>query len=377
MGRYSATVQPWTETGLDFPGQASVPGFCAAAEAATPPGFQAACAIVRTPDGRAAAASPIFQTTYRLDTSLPIGLRRPIAQIERLLPRLIALPVLGLGSPMMDRCGVGFRAHASPSERAEAFSGLLDGVEARAREAGDILVAVKDLSDRECCWADRVLRGRRYAKMASLPVAVLDLPFASEDEYLSTLSSSTRRSLRRKLRQSAGPVQIIECSTISGLESEIAHLYEQTRTNGKADYGDFDALSPHYVTKILEALNGRAKVLLSWIDGVLASFALLLVGPNCAFAHQIGMNYELAREHNLYFLNWMAAVRFCLERRIQRLEFGQTSYPLKSRLGCRLEPSWTYFRHRSRPINAALRYVAPKFGFDRMENAPTRISTFP
>jgi len=368
LERYSASVNPsWGEYGLEFPGQASVPGFCAAAERASPPGFQISSAIVRTEEGDVAAMSPVFRTSYRLDTSLPVILRRPIALLERIVPGVVTLPVLGLGSPMMDRCAVGFRASSSTSERAEAFSCLLDGVEAAAQDTGTNLIAVKDFGDRERCWADSVLRTRRYARLASLPIAVLDLPFASEDEYLSTLSSSVRRSLRRKLRQSASLVQITECSTITGLEGEIARLYEETRSNRKADYGDFDALSPDYVQKILEGVNGGAKVLLGRINGVLASFALILVGANCAFAHQIGMRYSLAREHNLYFLNWIAVVRFCLDRGIRRLEFGQTSYPLKLRLGCRLEPSWIHFRHRTAPVNAVLRYLAPKFGFDRVE----------
>jgi hypothetical protein len=81
---------------LEFTGQASVPGFCAAAESASPPGFKTSSAIVHSEGGTISAASPMFRTTYRLDTSLSSALRRPMAVLERLAPTLIALPLVGL-----------------------------------------------------------------------------------------------------------------------------------------------------------------------------------------------------------------------------------------------------------------------------------------
>jgi predicted N-acyltransferase len=279
------------------------------------------------------------------------------------------VPLLGLGSPLMDRCAVGFRAGASTSERTEIFSALIDAIEIAAQSSGADLTAVKDFGDRDRCWAEPVMQARGYAKMASLPIAVLDLPFANVDEYLEVLSASARKDLRRKQRRSVGSVSFTEYSPTGRLEHEIAELYEATRSNGNAEYGNFDALSPDYVGRVLEGVKGKAKVLLGWVDDVLASFALILVGPGCGYAHQIGMRYPLARENNLYFLNWLAVVRFCIERGIRRLEFGQTCYPLKLRLGCRLEHSSIYFRHRVRPVNAALGYLAPSFGFDRVEPA--------
>ena len=365
---YSASVIPsWNEFGLEFTGQASVPGFCAAAELAPLPGFETASAVVRNDDGIVAAASPVFRTAYRLETSLPSKLRPSIALIERLLPRAVTVPLLGLGSPAMDRSAVGFRPGTSTSERAQLFSKLLDALEAEAQRTGVPLIALKDFGATERCWADLVLRSRRYARMASLPIAVLDLPFSSVDDYLETLSSSERRSLRRKLRPSPS-VRFTECSSVVGVADEIAELYAATRANGKATYSQFDAISPHYVHHILQGAKGGAKLLLGWVDNVLASFALILVSPNRVYAHQIGMRYPLARENNLYFLNWIKVIDFCLEHKIPQLDFGQTSYPLKLRLGCRLEPSWIFVRHRTPSINAALAYIAPKFGFDPMES---------
>lgn len=354
------------ELGLEFRGQASVPGFCAAVEHVPPPGFQFSSVLVRNEAGTVAGASPLFRTNYRLDTSLPAGLRASVALLERFVPRMVTLPTVGLGSPVMDRCAVGFSSDASPSDRAEIFERLIDELEAEAQSTSAYLMAVKDVGDRESVWADQVLRKRSYAKMASLPIAVLDLPYGNVEQYLQALSASTRRNLRRKLRDTANTVRFTQCSSVSGLGDELAGLYESTRANGKADYGHFDDLSPAYVQTVVEGVEG-AEILLGWVGDELVSFALILVASDTAFAHQIGMRYPIAKDKNLYFLNWLAAVRYCIDRGISRLEFGQTSYPIKLKLGCRLEPSWVYVRHRVGPINAALRRIAPRFGFDRME----------
>jgi predicted N-acyltransferase len=323
-------------------------------------------AVVRTDSGAVTATSLVFRTNYRLDTSLPAGLRRPLAVLARLVPRIVEVPVLALGSPVLDRCPLGLPATASASERAQILANLLEGLEAEAQATGSDLIAVKDFGGPEASWADPVLRERRYARMASLPIAVLDLPYTNFDQYLQSLPTTVRSDLRRKMRQSAQSVHFTKCCRASDLPDETAELYNNTRANGHADYGHFDALASRYVHEILEAVKGT-EVLLGWVGDQLVSFALILVTPQAAFAHQIGMRYPIARQNNLYFLNWIAAVRYCIERRIPRLEFGQTCYQTKIRLGCRLEPSFVYVRHRIPPLNAALRLIAPRYGFDRME----------
>jgi hypothetical protein len=110
---------------------------------------------------------------------------------------------------------------------------------------------------------------------------------------------------------------------------------------------------------------------LGWVGNELASFSLFLLDPDCAYAYRIGMRYPLAREHNLYFLNWMMMVRMCIDHGIRRLEMGQTCYLQKQRLGCRVERSWVYLRHQSPPINAIMKRLAPLVGFDQMESGPS------
>lgn len=103
------------------------------------------------------------------------------------------------------------------------------------------------------------------------------------------------------------------------------------------------------------------------VDGKLASFNLFIASADRVVAQKIGLSNPLARANNLYFVNWMMMVRYCIQHRIPRLEMGQTSYGLKRRLGCKIERSWTYFRHRYNTLNYLFKIFGPFAVLDRAE----------
>ncbi|MGE0850583.1 MAG: GNAT family N-acetyltransferase [Hyphomicrobiaceae bacterium] len=340
--------------------------FCRAAERAPPNGFHLS-AVGVLQNGMLISAAPVFRTTYRWSTSLPPLLRRAGDGVARLLPRLFDIPIVGLGSPALDRCHIGFLPHLPANDRRLAWETLLGGLEQLAADDRSDLVAIKDLGEADRVWAEPLLVDRQFGRTVSLPVAVLDVPFTCERGYLASLSSSMRQDINRKLRQSRSSVRFELRQSIAGLEATIVDLYAATRLHRRADYGGFDSDSPELIPAILDQVGGRAHVVLGWIGNELASFSIFLLDPDCAYAYRIGMRYPIAREHNLYFLNWMMMVRICIDRGIRRLEMGQTCYPQKQRLGCRLERSWVYVRHQSGPVNAIIKRLAPLAGFDKME----------
>jgi hypothetical protein len=349
-----------------FPGDSEGWDCYVACEASPPPAFVFS-AIAVTSQDRIAAAAPVFQMTYRLDTPLQ-GAWRPLGEwLNRRVPQLVNLPVMGLGSPLADRCHLGFASDLSAHQRTAAMRTLLACLDAHADTESVPILVVKDLSDRDLVNADVTLVDERFTRVASLPVAVLDLAFDSEEAYLASLSAATRKDIRRKLKR-AGDVRVeMRTSIISGIEREIVALYDETRLQSGLDYGDFEKLSPGYFGDVIKNLGDRAIITLYWIDQELIGFNLLFVEPDRVIDKFIGMRYPLARDHNLYVLSWMTNVRFCLERGIGSLQTGQTAYSTKLRLGSRLDKSWVYFKHRGRVINSLFRTFGPLMAFDRMD----------
>ena len=349
-----------------FPDDAEGWAYYRTIEAAPPPGFRFEAIAVHD-GGHLVAAAPVFHVTYRLDTPLQSRLRPMGDWLHRTVPRLVAHPVIGLGSPLADRCHIGFDPGLSETGRRYAMTALLDGLDRKAAADGIRILAIKDLADREARPLYAIMESAGYTRMAGLPVCVLDLPFGDAESYIRSLSANNRSVLRRKLK-TAGPVELETVTSIAGIEDEIYSLYEETRANSRFDYGDFEQLSPRYFRDVIAALGpDRAAVVLARVDGRLLAMKLLFIEKNRIIDKFWGMRYPDGREHNLFFVCWMEGVRFALTHGARQYQSGQTAYAQKVKLGSRLDPMSVYVRHRWPIVNRIFKRAAPLIAFDRMD----------
>ncbi|HEV7324223.1 MAG TPA: GNAT family N-acetyltransferase [Bosea sp. (in: a-proteobacteria)] len=351
-----------------LPGEAECHAYysaCDAVAAETGIGLRMAAACAQD-GGEVVAVAPFFRLNYRLDTPLQGKLRAFGDALYRHAPGLVTLKVLCVGSPYAERCHLGFSPKLDAAGCNAAFRALAVALERQAAEERVHLVVWKDLAPAEEGGVGDVLKQAGFARLGSLPIALLDLPFDDETAYLASLSAATRKDVKRKLAK-AGEVRIAVHTDITGLEPMIDALYEATRAQSGLDYGELEVLPPGYFGAVSQALGERAVFVLYWIGEELAAFNLLLVEPDRVIDKFLGMRYPLAREHNLYAVSWMANVRFCLERGIGKLQSGQTAYASKLRFGSRLVPSTLHVRHRLAPLQWALRSLSPWLGFERFD----------
>ncbi|MGI9403071.1 MAG: GNAT family N-acetyltransferase [Hyphomicrobium sp.] len=348
-----------------FPDRAEGWDYFNACEQAAPEGFQASAMAAYAGDALVAAV-PLFRTDYRLDLSLEGPLKPAVEWSHRNAPKRVAVPVLGMGSPLTEECPIGFQPGLKDNDRIAAFAALLRGMNDHAADYKIPLLALKDVMDRDATWANELLQKQGFTGVATLPLATLHLHFKDEDEYLASLSSSMRSDLRKKMRR-ASKVKFEFRDSIADIKDEIAALFEETRANSKVDYGSFDEVPATYFREVMRSCDGKAQVMLASIDDELVSFNISLAEPNRLLEKDIGMRYPAAREHNLYFVNWMVMARHCIERGIPWMQMGQTSYRQKARLGCQLKRSWIYFKHRNPLINPLFKLFGPMMAFDKMD----------
>jgi hypothetical protein len=351
-----------------FPGEAENHAYYSACEtAALASGAElvtSAASVERA--GETIAVAPFFLIDYRLDTPLQGPLRALGDYLFRHARRLVSLRVLCIGSPYAERCHIGLSPELDAQARQQARLALREVIDAHGRDEGVHIIAWKDLTPDDTEAFQDILRDDGFIRLGSLPVAVLDLPFQSEADYLATLSAATRKDIRRKLAK-AGDVRIEMRHSIAGIEAEIVALYESTRAQSGLDYGDLEKLPPGYFSGTAAALGERALFVLYWIGTTLVAFNLLLIERERVIDKILGMRYPQAREHNLYALSWMTNVRYCLAHGIGRLQSGQTAYASKLRFGSRLVPSVIFFRHRQGVLNWVLRSISPYIAFDRLD----------
>jgi hypothetical protein len=317
-------------------------------------------------DDRLVGGAPLFSAVFRLDMTFPGWLQKLGDWIYARAPRLISLRVIGAGSPHADELALGIDPALPAGERAAVLTALLEGLDRHAAQNRTGVLFIKDVSDTQALWAHDVLTKKGYARLPTLPVAVLDLPYKTEAEYIASLSANMRSNLRRKLKLAA-KVHVEICSDITKVEAELLALRRHTQENAKANYGDFEELAPGYFRAVMEQLGDDARLLLYRVEGELIGFSLVLLSAHELIYKYTGMRYPAATDHGVYFLNWMVMVRLCLERGIGRLHAGETTYVTKARLGCKLERSWIYFRHRSGFVNPFFKVFGPLIAIDKTD----------
>lgn len=348
-----------------FPGKAEDWDYFRACELMETPHFSFSALAVF--DGEMlVAAAPIFRMKFRLDMPLGARVQKLGDWLDRHVPKLINMPILGLGSPWSDECPLGFRPGLSADERTAAFEALLAGLSAHAAASGISILTLKDVTSHDAGWAHDALTKAGYGRTASLPVASVDLPFKNEKEFFASLPAKRRGDLRRNLR-SESAVTVEFRDSIEDVYDELIALYNQTRARRSADFQSFDEIPPGYFKEVMKHLPGKAKVALFRIGKELAGFNFFLVGKGELTWRFIGLQYPLALEHHLYFVSWMTMVRYCIRNRIPRLQAGQTTYRVKIRLGAQLDRSWVYFKHRGAVLGHAFRAVTPFIAFDKLD----------
>jgi hypothetical protein len=348
-----------------FPGRVEGWDYFRACEAAAPQGFElGALGVFREND--LVGAAPTFKVNYRLDMSLPQRFQAAGEWLNARAPRLVNAPVVGLGSPLGEECPIGIEAALVAEDRSAVFEAMISALTQHAKATNSALLALKDMTERDRVWAGPVMARAGFAAVPTLPVAIVHLPFTDESAYIASLAGPMRNEIRRKLKHLKN-VEVTFPATIDGLEDEIVALFEETKSHRKADYDDFDNVPPRYFRAVLEALGPRARLMVCRIGGVLASFNIFLIEDDRIIGKYLGMRYPLAREHNLYFLNWMLVARVCMAEGKSWMQTGHTGYRVKVRLGSKLKRSWVYFRHVNPVINVGFRTFGPRFAFDAMD----------
>lgn len=311
-------------------------------------------------------AAPLFDATFRIDMALGPYVGSVASWLGRRAPRVMNPAITAMGSPQSDECSIGILDSTRSAERTEIFAALLKGLAMHADARGSSIIVLKDVRDADTHWIHAPLTAAGFARIASLPVAVLDLPYGNESEYLATFSPRFRSEMRRKMRQASG-VTVELRDNIDDIQHELEAMFQATRKKRGADYGSFDDVGTGFFAQLVRALKGSARVMLCRHEGRLVSFNLFVVDSTRVFAKFIGMSYPKARELNLYYFNWMMMVRYCIEHGVPVLQTGQSTYEIKTRLGSKLKKSWIYFRHPWPVTNKVVHAIAPFLALDRSD----------
>lgn len=282
----------------------------------------------------------------RFPESLPV-----VRALRRLWPGLLYVRTYELGHPTPLTSPF---LLAAGEREAELVPALIDAGVAEGIRGGASFTLVQNFTSTDGPAGDRLAQ-LGFAPLNILPSAVVDLPYASFDEYLGAMRAPYRRRAQRALRNSAS-LRVEHRERFDDLAGELARLWkaiydrahEIRREVLTADF--FRAASHVADTHVL--LMRRA-------DHTIASFALLLAdGPWLAFL-QCGFETDAGRDEGAYFRLLYEIIRFAIERGYEQVDLGITTLTPKLDVGAVPVPLIAWLRHRNSVAQHAIRRFAP------------------
>jgi hypothetical protein len=197
-----------------------------------------------------------------------------------------------------------------------------------------------------------------FILVAGQALAYVPIDFENVGEYLSRLSSSRRKNIRRKMRSRADlQIDIMNtgCERLNNAEF-LNELYDLYLNVYKQSEIHFDKLSAEFFSAVFKDKTLDGHLFLYSSAGQLIGFNLCFVHNGMLIDKYIGFHYPAAREYNLYFVSWMENLAFALSRKLKYYVAGWTDPEIKAYLGAK----FTFTQHAVYVRNRVLRRILDK-----------------
>ncbi len=281
---------------------------------------------------------------YSLDTTTG-GLSKILTTwVKKMFPRLFTIRVLICGSPICTgRLGV-----SDPPNPHMAHI-LVETLRSIAQREHIPFLAFKDFPEHPAPFFNSILE-MGFHKVTSYPAASLDIRFRSFEEYLASLSSATRKDLKRKFKKVDDQIRLkMEVRSAPGdLLNEVYQLYLNTLE--KSDV-QFELLTKEFFERIAVNMPQETRYFLWYLDGRLVAFDLCLISGSTLVDKYLGMDYAAAYKYHLYYVTFRDVLSWCIQNGIRTCSSGTFNYDPKKRLDFTFAPLNVYVQHMNSTMN--------------------------
>ncbi|MBI3595924.1 MAG: GNAT family N-acetyltransferase [Nitrospirae bacterium] len=192
----------------------------------------------------------------------------------------------------------------------------------------------------------RSLSQRGYSKAVTFPLSFLDVEWSSFNDYLTGLkriSLNSAKIIRREINKNRNEGVVIEqLEKVDGCQDRI---YELVNRNYWSHNGRPFPFRKEYFKALKENLGSDAVIYVATKKNELIGVCVLLRRKESYYLPVIGIDHESAGNDFTYFnLAYYQPIRDAISDRIKRIYYGQALYALKTRRGCKMSNTYTFYR---------------------------------
>ncbi len=306
---------------------------------------------------RPIALQPLIIVDQDLATAINGLVGRAIHFVRTKAPRFLYSRMLMAG------CLVGDGRFGVLPEVDPFFASELLGEALRqlARMEAISLITIKDFPTRLQANL-RPLARSGYTRLDGFPSLRMDLDFPSVSEYMrQRLTRVTRKGFKRKLRQAAGATPPIELEVLTDCAAIIDDVYPLYRNVAMRSDVSFEVFTKEYFVEAARRLPGRVRYFVWRQNGKAIAFSFCTIYDETIYDNDIGFDYSVAHELNLYHVTFHDILDWALKNGIRCYETAPFNYDVKLHLRLTPVPLDVYVRHTSPVLNLGLKFVAPLF----------------
>lgn len=286
----------------------------------------------------ASTVQPIFFVDQDVLEGLPRKLHAALSWPRRFFRRWLRLRMLVAGCS----AGDGALDCAEPW----AVAALHEALGIYARRSRAAMVLMKDFP-RDYRAAMAPFESGGYRRVPSMPGCALPLDFASFEEFMSARLGRKLRYKYIKLKKRP-PIPMEVLTDVTPIAGELHALYQQTHARSTMR---FEQLTPEFFARVGREMPDRARFFVWRVDGKIAAFALCIVHDGALWHLNIGFDYAVSLDLQLYYVTMRDIFRWALAQGLTRYETGQLNYDPKLHFRMQLAPLDLYTRHTSPLLN--------------------------
>ena len=306
--------------------------------------------------GQRRAIQPVFFVRQNLVEGVPGKVRSIVDEVRKIFPRFLTMRVLMVGCA----AGAGDLGVSDKNDETWVAKALETELPKYAQQNKTSLIVFKDFYA-EYRPALASLCSNGYARIPSMPITRLLLPYANWDEYFRTLSKASRKDLRRKFRK-AERVAEIEMEVVSDITPFIDEIYPLYLAVHERSPLKFETLTKNYFCAIAQRMPEQARFFIWRHNGKIVAFSFCLVCGDAIYDECIGLDYSVALDLHLYFYTLRDIISWALQQRLKFYYSNPLNYEPKLHLDCELVPLDLYVRHTSALLNPIFRRVVKYLG---------------
>lgn len=315
-------------------------------------------------DGWLVGIAPCFQMDLSLEIVLPDAIAPFVAWIGRMIPALRYQRTWFIGSPCSEEGTIGLIPDVTLTE---VLPALAAAVEVKAAAARAHMIVWKDMPTKATAIMERHKALAAFFKVPSFPGTQIDELPGSFEGYLTSLPSSHRYHLKKKLKKSRSLLDL-DCKVIqapgAAAKVEIWRLFMQTYDRATTR---FERLTPAFFDELAKAESTHFIMLRRRSDNALVAFMLCYAEPGYATNKFIGIDYDLGTDVFLYFRLFEEFVVWAGANGATSLRSGQTGYRAKFDLGHEPAPLNNFAKNRNWAMNKISAMVAKSITWSTLD----------